>query len=114
MTPGWACSPTPTSAAYPATASRSTTPRRLRADTHRSVTVDTLRGNRADGLVSPAGAALAVTVVMRSIGVAAFGVTVCVLVPMTRPDAGPAEREKLFAADTHDLVVDGAHVTATI
>jgi hypothetical protein len=51
---------------------------------------------------------------MRSIGVAAFGVTVCVLVPMTRPDAGPAEREKLFAADTHDLVVDGAHVTATI
>jgi hypothetical protein len=51
---------------------------------------------------------------MRHIGVTAFGVTVCVLVPMTRPDAGPAEREKLFAPDTHDLVVDGAHVTATI
>jgi hypothetical protein len=51
---------------------------------------------------------------MRYIGVAAFGVTVCVLVPLTRPDAGPAERAKLFAADTHDVVVDGVHVTATI
>jgi len=51
---------------------------------------------------------------MRYIGVAAFGVTVCVLVPMTRPDAGPAEREKLFAGDTHDVDVDGAHVSATI
>jgi hypothetical protein len=51
---------------------------------------------------------------MRYIGLAAFGATTSILVPLAVLDAGPTERAKLMAADTHDLVVNGAHVTATL
>jgi hypothetical protein len=51
---------------------------------------------------------------MRYIGLAAFGATVCVLVPLTQLGAGPNERAKLYAPDTHELVVDGIAVTATL
>lgn len=47
---------------------------------------------------------------MRYLGLLAFGVTVGVLTPLIRPDAGPDQAKKLIAANETELDVNGAHV----